>query len=83
MNMDEYREMFDEFKEMFKVLEKAKDVLGEKMWKKIRRKLVEGGKAQREANYLQGLRKSAEARQLGMTDGEYEDFLGGTIISFI
>lgn len=57
MNMDEYRKMLDEFKEMFKALLKARGVLGEKMWKKIRRKLVEGGKAEREADYLRGLQR--------------------------
>ena len=60
MNMDEYRKMLNEFKEMFKALLKARDVLGEKMWKKIRRKLVEGGKAEREADYLRGLQRRSK-----------------------
>ncbi len=57
MNIGEYRKMLNEFKEMFKALLEAKDILGEEMWKKIRRKLVEGGKAEREAGYLRGLQR--------------------------
>ena len=68
---------YAELKEMFKALKKAKEILGKKMWEKIRRRLVEGSKATRETEYLQGLRRGAAARSLGMTGDKYERFLGG------
>lgn len=68
---------YDELGEMFRALYRAKEILGERMWEKIRMKLVEGDSAEREAECLQGLRRSAAAGYLGMSGGEYEDFLEG------
>ncbi len=68
---------YQELKEMFKALYEVKEILGEKMWEKIRYKLVEGDSAKREAEYLQGLRRGAAAGYLGMTDDEYENYLEG------
>ena len=70
-----FDEDYKELKKMFKALGGAKKTLGDKMWGRIRRRLVEGSKARREAEYLQGLRRGAAAKSLGMTGGEYEGFL--------
>jgi len=60
---------------LFKALGKAKDILGEENWREIRRLLAEGSMRTKEAEFLQNLRRKDVARSLGMTSGEYEEFV--------
>ena len=75
--MTKQKPNYRELRKMFKALREAKKILGDEMWQKIRYKLAEGDMAKREAEYLQGLRRSAAAKSLGMSGNKYERFLEG------
>ena len=71
----ESKEKYEELCTIFKALGKVKDQLGEQMWQRIRKLLVEGHMKTQEAAFLQGLRRDTAAQYLGMNREDYEKSL--------